>query len=181
MKTYVSLLRGINVSGQKIIKMVDLKSLYESLSLENVETYIQSGNVVFKSAENDTAKLSTAIENAIRNKYGFDVPVQVITKQEVNSVVENLPFQGELAFNRLFVTFLSEIPNIVPLDEIEALKAKDDQLVFGDKTIYLYIPGGIGKSKLEHNSLERKLKVKITTRNWNTVLKLREMCATSQV
>lgn len=175
MNTYIALLRGINVSGQKKILMADLKALFETLDFEDVQTYIQSGNVVFKSVENDISKLVSLIEDAINTRYGFDVAVQVISKQEINDVVENLPFKGERAFNRLAVVFLAAKPDNIPLADIEPLKAKDDEIVFKDRFIYLYIPQGFGKSKLDNNTIERKIKVRATTRNWNTILKLQEM------
>lgn len=175
MNTYISLLRGINVSGQKSIKMVDLKTLYESLSFIDVETYIQSGNVLFKSPENDTQKLKAKIETAIKSKYGFVVPVQIISKTEMEKVVKNMPFKGEMELNRLFATFLAEKTVLNAMEEIETLKTQNDEVVFTEKVIYLYIPSGYGKSKLDNNTIERKLKVKATTRNWKTVLKLVEM------
>jgi len=173
---YISILRGINVSGQKSIKMADLKVLYENLGFTDVQTYIQSGNVIFGATETDCRKLISAIENAIQKKYDFDVPVQIRTKEEFKKVIDNLPFKGERELNRLLVTFLSETPTNIPIEEIEKLKAKDDEIVFKDQAIYLYVPEGYGKSKLDNNTLERKLKVKATTRNWKTINKLYEMC-----
>ncbi len=77
MHTFISMLRGINVSGQKSIKMIDLKALYESLGFSQVQTYIQSGNVVFEAEESDRQKVISAIQVAISKKYGFDVPIQI--------------------------------------------------------------------------------------------------------
>jgi uncharacterized protein (DUF1697 family) len=176
MTTYISLLRGINVSGQKLIKMAELKQLYESLGFDAVQTYIQSGNVVFKSDESDRSKLISRIEKTIRQKYGFDVPVQIRNKDEMKSIIDDLPLKGECELNRLFVVFLAEKPPLVPFDEIEKLKTPQDEIVFMDGHIYMYLPAGAGKSKLDNNTLERKLKVRATGRNWRTVNKLYEMC-----
>ncbi len=176
MKTYISILRGINVSGQKSIKMIDLKVLYESLRFKNVQTYIQSGNVVFKTEETDRQKIISNIEDAIRKEYGFDVPIQIRNKEELKKIIDNFPFEGGRELNRLLVTFLAETVVHIPMNEIEKLKAKDDEIIFVGKEVYLYVPGGYGKSKLDNNTLERKLKVKATTRNWKTINKLYEMC-----
>ncbi len=176
MTAYISLLRGINVSGQKLIKMAELKQLYESLGFDAVQTYIQSGNVVFKSDEPDRLKLIARIEEAIKQRYGFDVPVQIRNKDEIKSIIDDLPFKGERELNRLFVVFLAEKPPLIPLDEIEKLKTPQDEIVFKDGHIYMYLPAGAGKSKLDNNTLERKLKVRATGRNWRTVNKLYEMC-----
>ncbi len=177
MNTYIALLRGINVSGHKKILMADLQILFKSLSFSAVQTYIQSGNVVFKSDNNDIPELISMIEKAVKAKYAFDVPVQLVTKQKLLKVVNQLPFKGDLEFNRLAVTFLDQKPAHIPIDEIESLKAQHDQLVFGEDIIYMYIPIGFGKSKLDNKTLERKLKVRATSRNWNTVKKLLEMCS----
>ena len=176
MPTFISILRGINVSGQKSIKMIDLRVLYEGLGFTQVQTYIQSGNVVFEAEELDRQKVISAIQIAISKKYGFDVPIQLRSKEEMKRIIDNLPFPGERQLNRLFVTFLAEIPAHIPMDEIEKLKAADDEIAFKNREIYLYVPAGYGKSKLNNNSLERKLKVEATTRNWKTVNKLYEMC-----
>ncbi len=88
---YISVLRGINVSGQKKIKMADLKALYEQLGFENVVTYIQSGNVIFETTANMTADLATKIEQAIQNKYRFHVPVVIRTHDEIKTIIKRLP------------------------------------------------------------------------------------------
>jgi uncharacterized protein (DUF1697 family) len=176
MTSYISLLRGINVSGQKLIKMAELKQLYESLGFDAVQTYIQSGNVVFKSDEPDWLKLISRIEEAIQQKYGFDVPVQIRNKDEFKSIIDCLPFKGERELNRLFVVFLAERPTQVPRGEIEKFLAPQDEIIFKDDHLYMYLTAGAGKSKLNNNVLERKLKVKATSRNWRTVNKLYDMC-----
>ncbi|NOG47635.1 MAG: DUF1697 domain-containing protein [Calditrichaeota bacterium] len=176
MQTFISLLRGINVSGQKLIKMADLRELYFGLGFTDVQTYIQSGNVIFKTQQTDRKKIITKIENAINEKYGFHVPVQIRSQDEIKTVIDNLPIKGEREFNRLLVTFLSEIPETIPMDEIKKFMAPDDDIVIKDREIYFYFPEGLGKSKLDNKTLERKLNVKTTARNWKTVNKLYEMC-----
>ena len=93
MPPYITLLRGINVSGQKKIRMADLKSLYESLGFENAQTYVQSGNVVFDSKEQDVMGLRETIEAQIESTFGFSVPVLIRTGDDVRRVIENHPFE----------------------------------------------------------------------------------------
>lgn len=175
MNTYISILRGINVSGQKSIKMADLKALYESLGFEGVQTYIQSGNVIFKSPINDTSKIIEIIEKAIKDAYGFEVPVQIRNREDLKKIIDDFPIKGNIELNRLFVTFMKIKPENIAFDEIEKLKAPGDEVIFKDMEIYLYVPAGYGKSRLDNNTLERKLKVKATTRNWKTIHMLFEL------
>jgi len=119
----ISLLRGINVSGQKKIIMKDLKALYESLGFENVVTYIQSGNIIFKSNQSEDALISL-IEKAIANKYGFDVPVQVRDTKALNSIINALPF-SELDLvsegTRVMLTFLASLPTAEHIENLNEL------------------------------------------------------------
>ena len=119
MKTYISILRGINVSGQKKILMVDLKKVYESLGFTEVVTYIQSGNVLFNFNKNNSEfDLIQTIEKAIQDEYGFQVPVLVFTIDFLKNTVNENPFLKELDsdIEKLHVTYLAEIPSIEKLD-----------------------------------------------------------------
>ncbi len=171
MSTYISMLRGINVSGQKIIRMEDLASLYESLGLANVRTYVQSGNVLFDSTIPDGAKLSRLIADRIKKAFGFSVVVVLRTRSELQAVVKNNPFLKERGINpaRLYVTFLSEAPDLEALNLLRTVKDEHDEFRIAPKEIYLHCPHGYGRTKLSNNFLEKKLKVPATTRNWNTV------------
>ncbi len=124
MQTYISMLRGINVSGQKKIRMADLKSLYESLGLENVQTYVQSGNVVFDSPEKDTAKLTKSIEAQIEKVYGFSVPVLIRTADDFRRVIESHPFAREEAA-RVLVTFFVPTSRSVETEEPERSRKRN--------------------------------------------------------
>lgn len=175
MQAYIAILRGINVSGQKKIKMDELREALASLGFSNLTTYIQSGNVVFQATPEDNLVLAQKIHNRIEESFGFDVPVLVRSIDEWQQVVDNFPFKGIEELNRLLVTFLEEKPTRVPKEDIDALKASRDQVVYGEKEIYLYVPDGYGNSKLNNNTLERKLNVRATTRNWKTTLTLLQM------
>ncbi len=147
MKIYISMLRGINVSGQKKIQMIDLKALYEALKFKDVTTYIQSGNIIFKANEKIfDENLAIKIEEAIYKKYNFN-------------------------------TFLAENPPQANVESIKHIDYSPDKFIITGKEIYLYCPNGYGITKLSNNFFENKLKVKATTRNWKTVNKFVELAA----
>lgn len=174
MITYISMLRGINVSGQKKIKMEELKKLYESLGFKNVQTYIQSGNVIFDFSDTNISKLINKIEQKIKKSFNFDVPVLIRTKNDLQKLIANNPFTKKDS-SKLYVTFLSDTPIKSPLDEITKIKDKSEEFIISGKEIYLFYPNGYGRSKLTNNYFERKLKLSATTRNWKTVNKLLEL------
>jgi len=171
---YISLLRGINVTGQKKIIMKDLKALYESLGFDDVVTYIQSGNVIFTSE----VKVGTAIaqiEEAISKQYGFDVPVQVREVSDFESIIKNCPFSElDLAEEgtRVMVTFLDAQPTDENTEKLMTYVKEPERLVVVDREVYLHCPNGYGKTKLTNNLIENKLKVRATTRNWKSLVKL---------
>jgi uncharacterized protein (DUF1697 family) len=177
MQTYISLLRGINVSGQKQIKMTDLKGLYEQLGFSNVETYIQSGNVIFKTNETLTkTELESNIEKVIAQKYGFDVPVLILKLNDLKLAFNGVPFTQENQFEDFtYITFLKNIPNTTNIEPILLKDYSPERLVITNNIIYLYCPTGYGRTKLNNNFFESKLKVMATTRNYNTCLKLIEL------
>ena len=176
MNTYISMLRGINVSGQKKIRMADLKSLYKSQGLAEVQTYVQSGNVVFDSEEQDIAKLRKSIETQIEKAYGFSVPLLIRSSDDFRRIIESHPFAGEEPV-RVLVTFLYEHPEGSKWNDLNHYKDKVDEFALGEQEIFLFCPGGYGKSKLSNNFFENKLGVIATTRNWKTVNALYEMAS----
>lgn len=178
MQTFISILRGINVSGQKKILMADLKSLYESQKFSDVSTYIQSGNVSFKTNEKlSDVQLAQKIEKAIYKKYSFEVPVIIRNEDELIKITSSNPFLKEKSIDikKLHVTFLSQIPDNAEIKNITEVDYSPDRFIITGKEIYLHIPESYGETKLSNNFFEKKLKVKATTRNWNTVNQLLEM------
>jgi len=170
------MLRGINVSGQKKIRMADLRTLYESLGLINVQSYLQSGNVVFDSEEENVEKLRDSIEAQIESTYGFSVPVLIRTSEDFQRVIENHPFAEEEAI-RVLVTFLYERPDKSKLEDLSHHEDKVDQFAIGKQEIFLFCPGGYGRTKLSNNFFEKNLSVVATTRNWKSVNALYEMAS----
>lgn len=177
MPVYVSMLRGINVSGQKKISMKDLATLYESQGLTNVRTYIQSGNVVFNAAGKDSSGLARKIAKAINEAYGFEVPVLVRTRQEMVQTVKKNPFLERKGVDatKLHVTFLAQVPVKERVRQLEAADAGIDQCRVIGSDAYLYCPGGYGKTRFSNIFIEKQLAVGATTRNWKTVNVLNEM------
>ncbi len=177
MTSFISILRGINVSGKRMIKMPALKAMYEELGFKNVQTYIQSGNVLFQANDFDLIKLSRQIEDKILESFQFDVPVIVISQEEIEYCIKNNPFlnRTDIQQDKLHVSFLIDIPSTDLVDKIKDFKYADDEFIIDDKLVYLYCPKSYGDSKLSNNFFESKLKLKATTRNWRTVNELNKL------
>lgn len=170
MKKFVALLRGINVSGQKQIKMSELKSMFEEIGFQNVETYIQSGNVIFSTKENSTDKLEAKISSGIKKEFGFDVHVIIVIPEEIEMVIKNNPFiKKKKDAERLYVIFLSSVPPKEMLEKLKTVDYSPEEFICDGKYIYLFVPNGYGKAKLNNNFFEKKLNVYATTRNIKTV------------
>lgn len=173
MATYISILRGINVGGQKIIRMNDLRKLYENLGFYNIVTYVQSGNIVFTEDEkiSETGKLEQKISHQIEKEFGFEVPVIILSTDQLKQIINENPFTKDPDKNQAFlhVTFLSSQPADYDFKAIEAKKQNGEETAFSGNAVYLYCPNGYGKTKLTNNFIEAKLKVGATTRNWKTV------------
>ena len=179
MKTYIALLRGINVSGHNKIKMADLKELFTAEGFNYITTYIQSGNVVFKSTEANTFEIENQLIKAIKTKYNYTIKILVLNKTQLNFIFNSNPFLKEnkdIDITKLSVTVLNNTPFNNGISEIETLNnSSQDSFKIVDKYVYLYCPNGFGRSKLTNNLFERKLKTDATTRNWKTIIKLIEL------
>ena len=174
MKTYISILRGINVSGHKIIKMDALRNLYENMGFSNVITYVQSGNVIFKGEDIEIISLEKQISQQIEKEFGFQVPVIVLSIEKLKHIIDNNPFAEDKNKDKSFfhVSFLSSKPDKYDTIIIENKKQDEEDISFSDYAVYLYCPNGYGRTKLTNNFIEAKLKVGATTRNWKTTLEL---------
>lgn len=176
MSTYIALLRGINVSGQKLIKMTDLKELFEVRGFQNVQTYIQSGNVIFSSKEKSSDKIKNIISNSIKQKFGFDVGILILTSDMIEYVLRNNPFiKKKKEVDKLYVTFLAEQPSTDNIKKLNSIDYSPEEYILDGRVVYLHVPNGYGKAKLNNNFFENKLKVEATTRNWKTINKLWEL------
>ncbi|MBV6652822.1 MAG: DUF1697 domain-containing protein [Mameliella sp.] len=174
---YIALLRGINVSGQKKIKMADLRTHLGNIGLLNLQTYIQSGNIVFESPIADTGLLSGNIQAVIREQYGFEVPTIVLNALDFRDIASKNCYTeaAQEEPSRMLIAFLSDSPANEMANEFNALAFPNEHFTLEEKAIYLYFPNGLGRAKLHNHLIERKLKVSSTIRNWRTVSKLLEM------
>lgn len=177
MAAIISMLRGVNVGGHNKIKMDALRSLYESLRLRDAQTYLQSGNVVFRTEEPDLVRLAEWIEVGIERTFGFRPGVVVRTASELREVIRRNPFANRPGIDpsKLLVTFLARDPGPETRNKILGIKTNPEELRIEGREIYIYFPNGIAGSKLAWASIERTAKTPATGRNWNTVRKLVEM------
>jgi uncharacterized protein (DUF1697 family) len=171
MSIYISLLRAINVSGQNRIRMPDLKVLYETLGLARVETYVQSGNVIFESDRLDSAGLEKLIEAQILKTMGFDVPVLIRTLPELQRMLDAHPFTPQQLADpsRIAAVFLRSDPGAELAAHLQLPGESPDWFRLEGREVYLYCPDGFGRTKLTNAFFEKKLQAAATSRNWKTV------------
>jgi len=177
MKTYIALFRGINVGGKNILPMKELVSILESLGAKNVQTYIQSGNAVFKMAAENTAQLAERIQTEIDSQRGFSPQVLLLTLAELKKAMADNPFpEAESDPGHLHLGFLGAVPAQPDFAKLDQLKMESEEYRLVGRVFYLHAPEGVGRSKLAAGC-EKCLGVSMTDRNWNTVCKLSEMAA----
>ena len=178
MADYIALLRSVNVAGHGRIAMADLQRSFLSLGHTDVSTYIQTGNVLFRSPSRSTANLVTAIEGQLERDFGSSPAVILRTTSELRHVLATSPYAAQGADPaRHHVTFLAKQPGEDKLSAFEAPPSGRDELVIIGREVYVHTPDGYGNSKLNGSLLERRLGVVSTTRNWNTVTKLCDLAA----
>lgn len=171
MNTYVALIRGINVGGNRRMRMADLAAWCSEVGCEEVKTYIQSGNVV-ASYGGDAGELERRLEREIEKQSGFDVSVVVRSDAEWRSAIEYNAFP--LVDTELrHIGFLKNPPSKAAVEKLEGTDYAPDESVVHGREIYLHLPNGMGRSKLG-KSLDQ-LGTPVTVRNWRTVLKLAEL------
>jgi uncharacterized protein (DUF1697 family) len=176
--TYAAMVRGINVGGRNRVAMADLVALVSSLGFDDVTTYVQSGNVVFRGT-GASRTVAGRIADQITADLGLSVAVLVRNQRELRAMLSGNPYRDAEAEPTLHhVTLLAAKPES---DKVAKLAAQDGR--FGEdrcqvlgQDVYLYCPGGYGKTKLNNTYLERNLGVVATTRNWRTLITLADMC-----
>ena len=177
MPTYAALIRGVNVGGRAKLPMPKLKAGLEALGYEDVVTYIQSGNAVFRCTDGK-AKVAAATAQRILADAGLEVTVVVRTHPELSRIVERNPFVGDEREPRnLHVLFLDGTPAKRTIGALDPDRSPPDRFHVDGLQIYLHHPNGLGRSKLTADYFEKTLGVHGTARNWNTVLKLVELTA----
>lgn len=179
MNTYIALFRGINVGGSNILPMKELVALLQSLGCENVRTYIQSGNAVFRHAEHSPPRLSARIRAALRDSHGFAPDVLILTADRLERAVASNPFpDAEAGPSKLHVFFLAAVPDNPDIESLEKMRAESERFVLRGDVAYFHAPDGIGRSRLAAG-LEKALGVSGTGRNWRSVCKILEMATQS--
>lgn len=177
MKTYIALLRGINVSGHKLIKMSELTEVFELCDFYNVKTYIQSGNVVFSSVIENKKEVKKIIEKGILSTFGFEVHTLVLEYKKLIEAKNKHSFlvKNPTEIKSIYFTFFDEKPITEFTEELNKLNQENEFFIVAEKVIYCYYPNGYANSKWNNVFFEKKLKVNCTTRNYNTVNKLIEL------
>ncbi len=171
MNTYIALIRGINVGGHNKLPMVDLRSELQLAGLDKVQTYIQSGNVIFESNLSEQTKLEVLIRKVIESKFGFEVPILVRSHQDLQRIVERYPFAPELIEKSYFI-ILNKIPDQELIEAVSEIKFENEQFEIVDDCLYFHSAHGYGRTKFNMKSFENKLQVVGTSRNYKTMLKL---------
>jgi uncharacterized protein (DUF1697 family) len=180
MSIYIALLRGINVGGKNMIKMADLKSMLEEISLSKVQTYIQSGNVLFESSE-AKEELKSRIEHEIEKTFSFHVDVIIRTRNELEEIIGNCPFSKEIISEAestaegesSYVALLGQLPTQEGIERLSKYKTDDDEYKIVGQEVYLLFRKSIRNSKLAANL--HRLDSTSTVRNWKTLSKLLEL------
>jgi uncharacterized protein (DUF1697 family) len=175
---HVALLRGINVGGKHKLPMKDLVALLEDAGCSRVRTYIQSGNVVFETPESSVADLAADIERRIGKRFGYEVPIVLRSAEALRAVASGNPFLAQGAEEtHLHVGFLADPPTPEAVASLDPSRSEIDSFRVVGADVYLYTPGGMGRTKLTTDWFERRLGTRMTVRNWRTVGKLVEMAA----
>lgn len=177
MPVIISMLRAINVGGRNMIPMEALRELYRSLKFRDAQSYVQSGNVVFRTDERDLDLLRDRIQKKIERSFGFRPEIVLRTTVQMREAIAKNPFAGRPGIepNRLLVTFLAGEPSAETRNKALQIKADPEEMHILGREAYIYYPNGMARPKLSWPVVERTLKTVGTARNWNTVTKLLEM------
>ena len=178
MKSYVALLRAVNVSGQNKVPMAELRAQLSHAGYQDVTTYVQSGNVVLRATATPEPKLVGDLEREIRRSFGLTITVLVRTKDQLGEIRSANPLLKRGAeTGSLYVTFLATKPTAARVRDLATKAAGPDEAIVRNREIFLCCPDGYGRTKLNNAFFERQLGVKATTRNWKTLTKLFELAS----
>jgi len=178
MTTHLALLRGINVSGHNMMKMEALKTMLENIGFQNVRTYLQSGNV-FVDSEEDASKVGFMIKQEIFKVFGHEVPVIVITKEDLELCFTNNPYlkEKDVDTKKLYVAFVSMFLKKENINDLKISQFKPDEAHIDGNRVFIKYAVGAGKTRFDQKYIEKKLNLTATIRNWNTVTNLLSMYA----
>jgi uncharacterized protein (DUF1697 family) len=177
MPVLISMLRGVNVGSHNRIKMDALRAVYESLKFESPRTYVQSGNIIFRTKEKNSSQLATKIRTAIEKKFKCSPEVILRTAEELRKAIAATPFadRPNLEPGKILVTFLAAAPPLEAQAGFDKFKDYPEEVHLRGRELYIYFPSGAGKSRLPWSAVERVLKVTGTARNWNSVKAMLEI------
>jgi uncharacterized protein (DUF1697 family) len=169
MHTYIAFLRAVNMAGHNSVKMKDISALFTDIGFSKVETYIQSGNIIFQTATEDD--YSRIIEENILSATGFNITVMIRTPDQLKKLIKSNPFRDPGKFNpgRVAVLFLTSEPGEDVKAKMSDYDFSPDKFVISEKNVFIFCPDGFGRSKLSTGFFEKKMGIKCTARNWNTV------------
>jgi uncharacterized protein (DUF1697 family) len=165
----VALLRGINVGGKNLLPMKELAAIFEKAGAREVETYIQSGNVVFEGG----ADLASKVSKAIGKKFGFEAPIVVRTAAEMAAIVKAAPFDPAV----MHVGFLADEPDPAAAKALDPNRSPGDRFVVRGREVYLCLPNAVAKTKLTNAWFDMRLETVCTIRNWKTVTEMARLAA----
>jgi uncharacterized protein (DUF1697 family) len=175
-KRWAALLRGINVGGKNLLPMKELVAMFAAAGASDVESYIQSGNVVFSAGADVAAKIPDVVGKRIEKRFGFAVPIVVRSADELAAVARGNPFlAADADFAILAVMFLADKPSARAIAALDPGRSPPDEFVVRGREIFVRCPNGFARTKLTNAWFDSKLATTSTARNWRTVLKLLEM------
>ena len=172
---YVALLRGVNVGGRNKLPMADLRDIFAEAGCAAVQTYIQSGNVVFEATQDLAERVPEIVTLAIRKRFDIETAVIVRSREELRQVADSNPFDTSGDPRLLHVAFLQDTPGAESVTRLDPDRSPPDAFAVRGRNVYLHYPNGVARSKLTNEYLAAQLQTVSTTRNWRTVLTLLEM------
>ena len=180
MAVVIAMLRAVNLGSHHKLNMEALKTLCSGLGLRDVQTYIQSGNVVFREDGGDPGVVARKLEEGIEQKFGFRPDVIVRSTSELRKVIAGNPFakRPEVQPNRLLVVFMASAPGRQARERVLALPCGPEEMHIKGREGYIYYPNGMARPSIPVARIEKLLETSSTGRNWNTVNKLLAMAET---
>jgi uncharacterized protein (DUF1697 family) len=176
----LALLRGINLGGKNVLPMKDLQRIFLDAGCSDVQTYIQSGNVIFRAPLRVLQNLPSSVTSLIAERFGYQIPVVLRTAEQLADAIAGNPFVKPGAdLKPLHVMFLADQPTAQAAAKLDPDRSPPDTFVVRNREVYLHLPNGVGKSKLLNSYFDSKLATVSTCRNWATILKLLELMQTS--
>ena len=172
---YVALLRGVNVGGRNKLPMADLRDIFAEAGCAAVQTYIQSGNVVFEATQDLAERVPEIVTLVIRRRFDIETAVIVRSREELRQVADSNPFDTSGDPRLLHVAFLQDAPGAEAVARLDPDRSPPDAFAVRGRNVYLHYPNGVARSKLTNEYLAAQLQTVSTTRNWRTVLTLLEM------